>query len=222
MPADKKPTKTAAKAPPAAAPSKKKRKELPKIVRNWLAHRTTRPLWSKIRAQAKKKKVDPVSLIRKKKSVVEKKIGGEKNGGTRLVRLHKGRKYYPTEDRRRKPKSGRVCFKNHERKFKAGVEPGRVAIVLAGRHKGKRVVILKTLKSGLLLITGPHIINGCPLRRMHQNFVIITSTKLDIGGVKVPDNINDDYFKRARPDKKEAKKSKKAEGGDIFSKFAHN
>jgi hypothetical protein len=48
------------------------------------------------------------------------------------------------------------------------------------------------------------------MRRISQNFVIATSTKLDISGVKLPD-INDKYFKRNRQ-----KRAKKAEG-DIFS-----
>jgi hypothetical protein len=41
--------------------------------------------------------------------------------------------------------------------------------------------------------------------------VIATSTKLDISGVKLPDTINDKYFKRNRQ-----KRAKKAEG-DIFN-----
>merc|ERR1712107_260819 len=78
----------------------------------------------------------------------------------------------------------------------------------AGVHKGKRVVVLKQLVTGLLLVTGPHKLNGCPLRRVNQRYLVATSTKLDVSKVSVPENINK-YFARVK-----AEKSKKE--GDIF------
>lgn len=90
------------------------------------------------------------------------------------------------------------------------MKPGTVLILLAGSHKGKRVVFLKQLRSGLLLVTGPFGINSCPLRRISQRYVIGTRTRIDIKEVKVPSTINDDYFRRQR--QKRAKK----EEGDIF------
>ncbi|GFG33113.1 hypothetical protein Cfor_10054, partial [Coptotermes formosanus] len=75
----------------------------------------------------------------------------------------------------------------------------------------QRTFTAKYLQCFSLLIPGPFKINACPLRRISQNFVIATSAKLDISGVKLPANINDKYFKRNRQ-----KRAKKAEG-DIFS-----
>merc|ERR1712110_855601 len=80
-------------------------------------------------------------------------------------------------------------------KARKGVEPGRVLILLAGRFRGKRVVCLKQLKSGLLAVTGPYKINGVPVKRVNQVYTLSTSTKVDLKGVKT-DGISDDTFKK--------------------------
>ncbi|RDX71389.1 60S ribosomal protein L6, partial [Mucuna pruriens] len=58
----------------------------------------------------------------------------------------------------------------------------------------------------MLLITGPFKINGVPLRRVNQAYVIGTSTKVDISALDV-DKVDDYYFP-----KKGKKKKTKGEG----------
>ena len=80
------------------------------------------------------------------------------------------------------------------------IVPGSVLILLTGRFKGRRVVFLKQLKSGLLLITGPYKVNGVPLKRINQAYVIATSTvvKVDANGFK---NIEDAFFAKSKAKK---------------------
>jgi len=48
-------------------------------------------------------------------------------------------------------------------------------------------------------------LNGVSLRRVNQIYVIGTSTKLDLSSAKF-DNLDDKFFKRVRPTKKNAEK----------------
>jgi len=101
--------------------------------------------------------------------------------------------HYPAEDVSRNLPNRK---KTKTATLRSSITPGTVLVLLAGRFRGKRVVFLKQLKSGLLLITGPFKINGVPLRRVNQSYVLATSTKLDIAAAKIDDKFNDAYFKR--------------------------
>ncbi|KAE9389622.1 60S ribosomal protein L6 [Gymnopus androsaceus JB14] len=123
---------------------------------------------------------------------VEKKVGGDKNGGKRLVPTSKAPRFYPAEDVRQ-PKQSRKIAK----------PSSLLLILLAGRFRGKRVVFLKQLESGLLLVSGPFRVNGVPLRRVNQAYVIATSTKVDLEGVKLSEELTDAFF--AKPASKGGK-----------------
>ena len=67
-------------------------------------------------------------------------------------------RYYPAEDA---AKAKGVAPKRNPPKVRASITPGTVVILLAGRFRGKRVVVLKALTSGLLLVSGTTTIHFC-------------------------------------------------------------
>merc|ERR1711966_204095 len=100
-------------------------------------------------------------------------------------------RYYPAEDVKSKLRNNHN--NSRQTKLRASITPGTVLILLAGHFKGKRVVFLKQLDSGLLLVTGPYKVNGVPLRRVPQSYVIATKTTVDVKGVDVA-KFDDKYF----------------------------
>lgn len=111
-------------------------------------------------------------------------------------------RFYPAEEEP-KPLAHRAVRK--PTKLRASITPGTVLILLSGRFKGRRVVFLGQLPSGLLLVTGPFKLNGVPVRRVNQAYVIATSTKVQLPKLDLG-KFTDKYFKPL-----EAKSSKKGE-----------
>merc|ERR1712170_341358 len=121
----------------------------------------------------------------------------EKKAAEKTGQVGRAQRFYPVDQERRRFKTtGAGKSYRATQKLKEGIVPGSVLILVAGRHRGKRVVFLKQLESGLLLVTGPFKINGVPMRRVNQKYVIVTSTKIDVSSVKIPERVNDDYFSR--------------------------
>merc|ERR1712205_81535 len=151
-------------------------------------------------------------IVKKPEATValkEKTIGGKQNGGKRTI-APKAPRFYPGDDVPKKLANNKVAKPT---KLRESITPGTVLILLAGRFRGKRVVFLKQLASGMLLVTGPYAINGVPLRRVNQAYVIATSTKVDVSKLKA-DKFVDSYFGKAKVPK--AQKKKKT-GDDFFA-----
>ncbi|KAH7383290.1 ribosomal protein L6e-domain-containing protein [Pyrenochaeta sp. MPI-SDFR-AT-0127] len=114
----------------------------------------------------------------------------------------KASKYYPAEEEAQMKKARKTA---HPTKYRDSLAPGTVLILLSGRFRGKRVVLLRQLSQGVLLITGPFKSNGVPLRRVNHRFVIATSTVLDISG------LDDEVVERVSKDEYWAKEKKEGE-----------
>merc|ERR1719389_77590 len=114
--------------------------------------------------------------------------------------IKKASRYYPAEDVKKKLNNHNNTSK--QTKLRKSITPGTVLILLAGKFKGQRVVFLKQMESGLLLVTGPYKVNGVPLRRVPQSYVIATKTTVDVSKVAVPASVTDALFKKAKTAKK--------------------
>ena len=142
-------------------------------------------------------------------SRVKKAIGGSKNGKDREVPAVKAPKWYPADDIKAKVPGDREANSRGVAKLKKTIKAGSVLIMLGGRFRGKRVVFLKQLSSGLLLVTGPYQLNGVPLRRVNQAYCISTSASVDVKGADVS-KIDDAFFARTK------KPKSKKDGEEFF------
>ena len=120
-------------------------------------------------------------------------------------------KWYPAEDKERQVRTKKTSTP----KLRKGLEPGRVLILLSGRFRGHRVVFLKQLESGLLLVTGPHKLNGVPLKRVNQVYTLTTSTKVNVAGVD-DSKVSDNTFTRDNKTKKADAKAQEEWDEDNF------
>lgn len=123
---------------------------------------------------------------------ITKAVSGDKNGGTRVLKLCKMPRHCPTEDVPQKLLShGKKTFQSASEK------------TVSHRHSWDHVdgphwaPQRQELSSGLwLLVAGPLSLNRVPPCRTHQKFVITTSTKIDIGNMKIPKQLTDAHSEK--------------------------
>ena len=135
------------------------------------------------------------NLLTKRKDA--RKKNAEENKGLKFKK-----NWYPVSNLKGHFK--RACKIPKKTHISTELVPGQVVIILSGRFRGRRVVFLKKLETGLLLVTGPYKYNGVPLKRVNAAYVLPTNTKLTIDA-KVADEIKDDFFKRIEIERKEEK-----------------
>jgi large subunit ribosomal protein L6e len=128
----------------------------------------------------------PAELLKKRKAA--RQARKEANKG-----LKTSKNWYPVTDGKRhftrKSKTPRAA------RLRKDIQAGQVLILLSGRFRGRRVVFLKALPSDLLLVTGPYKVNGVPLKRVNQAYVIATKTRVNLGNLPGLDKVTDEFFR---------------------------
>jgi ribosomal protein L14E/L6E/L27E len=82
----------------------------------------------------------------------------------------------------------------------SNLKPGSVLILLSQKLLGKKVILINTTESGLLVVTGPFSLNGISLRRVNKKYTIQSGAELSVENFNSPTLIlnsrlfNDEYF----------------------------
>jgi len=133
-----------------------------------------------------------------------------------LKTLRKQRRTKFAEENKKMTNANKFLNVSHEKKdfvrpnktpkktaLRKDIAAGQVLILLSGRFRGRRVVFLKQLPSGLLLVTGPFKVNGVPLKRVNQAYTIATKTTVNVSGaLPLVEKLSEsDYFGPSRDDK---------------------
>jgi len=85
-------------------------------------------------------------------------------------------------------------------KLRASVTPGTIGILLKGNQRAKRVIFLKQIDSGLLLVCNP--VNQCAPRTIDHKFFLATKMKVDVSGIQIPEEMNHTFFHNKRAERK--------------------
>lgn len=132
-------------------------------------------------------------MVKSKEQLMKKSKDRRKRLLEANKQLKSRKNWYAVSDR--KVHFVRKVKQQKEVPIRKNIQPGQILILLSGRFRGRRVVFLKKLENGLLLVTGPYKYNGVPLKRVNQAYVIATQTKVDINGINL-DAVKKDFFKR--------------------------
>jgi large subunit ribosomal protein L6e len=155
MPAETK-TKAASTKPAAAGGAKTKTKPKNDVLAPYVKRfgkRKWRSLTGRFFKWTKATKAGKTPAAVKPKKALKTKPFNKKKNETRSI-LPKPKKMYPAEVAPRPLPSARAL---RPAKIRSSLKAGTVVILLAGRYKGMRAVILKHLPSGLLVITGKFV-----------------------------------------------------------------
>jgi len=105
--------------------------------------------------------------------------------------------------------------KYRQLKLRKSLTPGTIGILLRGNHRAKRVVFIRQVDCGLLLVCNP--LTGCPPRTIDHKYFLATKMKLDVSGIKVPEEMTHTYFHNKKAENRAFQKALKKSsilGGD--------